>query len=325
MARGRSSRETRGGGARRVWLILGLVVFVVADGALVTGALAATHAHDYGAPHAIPTFSASVAAVATQTPSPTATKGSSTPGTTSASSDTVSAAPRILVAVSATEAWRSTRGDCSGPDAVLEHTTDGGATWSVASTAQYGIHTIAGLDANAALVRVVGGVGSVCTTAASQSYTAGRFWASYSLTTGNPAYLDAKTRSLALKVGVEKAPCAAPLTFAESSTGAAVLCTDGLYVQPKSAAWSPLAVPGALALAADGAGFTVAANRPSSCHGVAILTLATASAVGSTVRQLGCAPVADPTGVTIAQQSSALWMWAGSSVIVSADGGATWG
>ena len=81
---------------------------------------------------------------------------------------------------------------------------------------------------------------------------------------------------------------------------------------------------GALAVAGNGAGFTIAESRPATCHGVAIVSLASATADGSSARQLGCAPADDLSGVTIGQHDGTLWLWAGTSTRVSADGGATW-
>jgi hypothetical protein len=83
-------------------------------------------------------------------------------------------------------------------------------------------------------------------------------------------------------------------------------------------------VTGALAVAGNGAGFTIAATRAAECHGVEIVSLGSASTDASSVRKLGCAPADDLSGVTIGQQGGSLWLWAGTSTRVSADGGATW-
>jgi hypothetical protein len=304
-----------------------LAVFGIVDVALVGGALAVTQSQSHGKPSPIPTFSSNAIPSPTSTPSPDPAADGSGPSTASpVSADLSMPAPRMLSAVSATEAWRATPGSCSGAtNSVVEHTVDGGATWTAANTTHYGIRTVVAVDANSARARIVGGSGDSCTTGLFQSFTAGKFWAAYPLNTGTPDYIDPSTGALHLASGVEQAPCVAPLSVAESTAGAAVLCADGaLFGRATGASWAKLAVSGVLALASNGADFTIATAGTSTCTGISIGSLATVTPASATVTSVGCAQVTDAAGLTLAQRGSALWLWAGSSAQVSTDAGATW-
>lgn len=322
--RSQSDRSgSRSAGARRIWAVAGIAVFLLVDAALVAGALASNRPQTVGEAHPIPTFSSTLSPTPTPTPVSTPTP---TPPASAESPAAVAPAPRVLVAVSGTDAWRSSGGSCTGADAVVEHSTDGGVTWTAASTSRYSVHTVFAMDANTARARLVGGIGDGCTAGGVQTFTKGSFWAAYPLSSGAPDYVDPSSHQLQLSTGPEKAPCTAPLQVAENENGgsAAALCEDGLYVRAKTGSWKKAAVSDALALTVSGTGFTAAATGTGSCRGVGLVSVVASPDGAPDVTGTGCAEVTDTSQLAVAQSGTAVWLWAGSSVFVSNDSGATW-
>ncbi len=311
-------RPRRPAGYRRLWVAVWVVVFVLVDVALVVVALAATHSDVPRTHGPIPTFSSPPRA----TPTPTAT---STPTATATplATDTA-AAPRFLSALSATDAWRATPGSCSGADAVVEHSTDGGARWVIASTTRYAIHRVLALDGGATHTGVVGGVGDACTPRYYTTFTGGKFWAEYPDSLAGAVFIDPGNNALHLAASTVAAPCIAPLQIAKSSNGVAVLCTDVVFVRSAAASWVRLPMSGVLAVAASDSGYTLAVSGASGCSGVRIESLPSAVTAASSPTTVGCASLAETSQVTLAQHGSVLWLWSGMSVKVSTDAGATW-
>jgi hypothetical protein len=292
-------------------MIAGLVVFVLIDVALVAWAFTATHStpHQQAAP--IPTFSR-----VPETPRPTPT------ATATAPVASVTAAPRLLAAVNGTIAYRATRGSCTGADAVLERTADGGATWQALDTARDGIHTIARIyNVSDTRVSLVAGAGDDCSTQGFASFTGGRFWEPAD-DLGDQSYIDPDDpSSLHVASDTEAAPCAAPLQLAEGGDSTAVLCSDGVRVRSAQGEWQSAPMPGALAVAATDAGYDLAAAGVQGCAGVAIESF---SAQSPQPQLVGCAASATPDGATLAVSGTTVWLWSGTSVLTSSDGGASW-
>ncbi|MEO8908075.1 MAG: hypothetical protein ABI310_08365, partial [Microbacteriaceae bacterium] len=120
---------------RRTWIVVGIAAFLLVDVALAAWALSTTRANgDPSNPGPIPTFTN----MPTARPTPTATPTPIQPA--------AQAAPRLFAAVSATEAYRASPGSCTGPAAVLEKTTDAGATWAPQPTARYNFRTLLALS-----------------------------------------------------------------------------------------------------------------------------------------------------------------------------------
>ena len=301
--------------ARRLWAIIGICAFVLADIALVVWALYATH---HAAPSKlgpIPTFTNYPSTpTGTPTPVPTATPAASQ----------VTAAPRFLAAVSATEAYRATPGSCTGAGTVIEKTTDAGATWQPLNTTTYDFHTLMALyGATDSQLSAVTGTGDGCTTSAFSSFTGGQFWQQYPNNLATATYIDPADRStIHTAAGAEDAPCDGAVQIATTSNSTAVLCPGVIYVQPGAGAWSATNLAGALAITPSASGYTVAATGVAGCTGIELESLAVD---GSALRPLGCnASVTSPTAVTVAQSGSALWLWSGTTTAVSLNAGVTW-
>jgi len=306
----RSHPNPRTPSRRRTWAIIGIAAFLLVDVALVGWAVSASHPDVEAKPGPIPTF----------TNRPDTPAASATP--TTPATPTV-AAPRLLVAVSATEAYRATRGACTGGDTVFEKTTDGGATWQASKTGRYAFHTMLTLSgATDTHVSAVVGAGSSCAIGSYSSFTGGQFWQEYPDNLADANYIDPADRStLHLAGATQDAPCPAALQLATGTNSTAVLCADTVFTRAGNGVWASAAVPGVLALAPSDDGYTLAVAGVTGCSGVAIESLD----VGGTPAPVGCdAAVTSPAGVTLAQQGSNLWLWSGDTVAVSTDAGATW-
>jgi hypothetical protein len=133
-----SAGESRWGGRGVRWIAL-LGVLVLVDVGLIAAAVSSTQPRDRAEAGPIPTFSQEPGQDAT-TPSPSETPTQ----TASAPAVENEDAPQVfLSAVSATEAWRATSGDCAGTPARVERTTDGGETWG-AVTIPFDLRTVVG-------------------------------------------------------------------------------------------------------------------------------------------------------------------------------------
>jgi photosystem II stability/assembly factor-like uncharacterized protein len=239
----------------------------------------------------------------------------------------VQAAPRVLAAVSATEAYRATPGACSGGDTVIEKTTDAGATWTAEPIARYNFHTVLALaDAADSRVSAVVGAGANCTVGYFSSFTGGQFWQEYPANLGAANFVDPADRTkIHTEAGIEASPCPSALQLAVDDGSAAVLCADSVAVRAGQGEWATVPVSGALAITAGDSGYTVAASGVPGCAGVAIETITAAADAATQPTQVGCATgLADTSGLTLAQSGSELWLWSGSTVAVSHDAGATW-
>lgn len=309
-----TSHPARSRGRRRLWLIIGITAFLLVDIALVVWAVSTTRATDPAAAGPIPTFTNAPS----NRPTPTVT-----PTPAPAPAPTAVAAPRILAVVNATEAYRATRGVCTGGDAVVEKSTDAGATWATLPTTRYNFHTIMSLtDASDTHVAAVAGANANCAIGAYASFTGGQFWEQYPQNLPGSRYIDpADPATIHTDAGAQPSPCPAALQLAESGDTTAVLCEGTVALRAGQAAWTNVPVPGVLALAASDSGYTLAVSSVPDCAGVAIQSL---PLDGTQPAAVGCAPVTDPAGVTIARSGAELWLWSGTSVLISHDAGATW-
>lgn len=126
--------------------------------------------------------------------------------------------------------------------------------------------------------------------------------------------------------GVQPGPCGADVVDLApvSSTGAGLLCPDGrvLTTDDVAVSWDELAaVPGAVAVTDSGQGYLAAALGTQGCDGVQVVR-----AGPEAPEPLGCAPPPDEPGqVAISSAGDSVWVWAGDEVLVSGDGGRTWG
>ncbi|MFZ7086694.1 hypothetical protein [Curtobacterium sp. RRHDQ10] len=332
MSRRRGLRTLGGTLTRRtlLWVAIGVVALVVVDVVLVAVAVGRTAPGDHGRPGPIPTFTSEPAPASSGTPSATASSAvtpSATPSSSAsadAATDTTDAG-RVIAASSGTVAWRSTGGTCDGPDAVVERSTDGGATWKAVDLSGYAVHRVLSITTGSARTTVLAATGAGCITQSISTYTNGQFWAVDKDLSNAAAGLTHDGR-LQLAGGVVDAPCAGPRQVVQGSSATAVVCADALAWRHGSGSWVTVPLAGLRAVALNGASDTVARVGRPSCDGVSIESLATtAVTAASRTTVLGCAPVvASDGGVALAQSGASVWLWSGDEVLVSANGGAGW-
>jgi hypothetical protein len=252
------------------------------------------------------------------TPSP-----SSTPPT----EEKVALPTRLLVATSATSAWRATVGDCQ-TQGRIERSVNGGKSWRQATKATLGPIVRLGAEPNGDLY-AVGGSGKDCSIR----------YISYS-TTGEIAAQTATPRGIWFRNpknpdeihgpgSARTTPCKGQvLGLASLSTTEAFLaCMDGsLMVSSNSGrSWKKAdEVAGTMAVGA-GAGHFWVAGRGTNCDGIAVRSFALAA---GKLSRAGSRCTADlqltPGRIAIDGSDDAIWLLAGNKVQVSTDRGRTW-
>jgi hypothetical protein len=292
--------------------VIGAVLFLALDVVLIGFALNRDDAPSSDAtPGPIPTFGVP------RTPSPTPT-----PESTAAPA--ALAQPRYLVATSATTAWRASVGNCSGDDAVLESTVDGGVTWQTANPP--GVHQILNLSADAGSVSVVARIGAECSLDVLKSFTDGEFWNSDPSAVSGVTLLDPSDAGIVHTAdGPLRAPCSAAHQVQERDDALVVLCNDQLFESTGAAgAWLSVSVPSLLAIAPSDAGYTLAVADLPDCAGISVQTLPAPSGTAPPT-VVGCVTLQDPLSqVTISQSGSTVWLWNATQISTSGDDGATW-
>ncbi|WP_323749356.1 hypothetical protein [Curtobacterium sp. VKM Ac-1393] len=296
-----------------VWVAVLVVVLVVADVLLVALALSRTAPASNGTTGPVPTFSS------TPRPSPSATPGVSA---TADPAGMVAPGRRLLSAVDGREAWRASSGTCGGTDGVLEHTVDGGTTWTHVGLGA-GAGAILALRASTDGVSVVVGSGDDCAPTVRTSADDGRSW-----TDGAPGAAGAGIApdGLILSTGVVASPCADPAEAYEGQFTTAVVCADEVQWRSGTRAWVGVPFAGVRSLADDGNAYLVARVGATACSGVEIRSMPAAGVTPTTTTAVvGCAADADPDGaVALARAGGAVWLWSGGAVLVSDDGGTSW-
>lgn len=324
---GRLGRPSRPRGFRRAGVVVGAILFLLVDLALVAMAVGATQPRMNGTAGPIPTFTNGAASTPIPTPSPTATATDPNPPPpppSSAPIEAPAAAPRFLSAVSATVAWRATPGSCTGADAVIEHTADGGATWSAADTSTIGVRTVLYLSGGATSATIVGGIGDSCDPGFLGTFTSGRFWAPFPERMSEASYVGPDGHALHYAAAIQPAPCPAPQQITRRAEVTAVACSDSLNERAGAASWTTIAVPGLLSFTSSDSGYTAAVSGAEGCAGVAIVAFASPLQSGANPERVGCATAATPVGVTLSRTAASLWLWSGGRTFVSPDSGATW-
>lgn len=294
-----------------------VVVLVVVDVVLVTLALSRTAPESGGRPGPVPTFSSTPTSndLRSSSPRPSATSSPSA----AASADGGGA--RLLSAVDGVTAWRSTRSQCGGAT-VLERTTDGGVTWQQVDLdddvdAVYAIRALSGS------ISVVVGVGTDCEPAVRTSTDNGKTWKAGAVAAAGAAVTPA---GLFLKTGVAPSPCPDPREAFQGSYTTAIVCASGVVEwRQGSGVWIAVPVAGIESLTDAGNTYTVARSDVPGCAGISVGSLpAAAMTTSSTVSDVGCASAARGESPAISRAGQATWLWAGATVLVSEDGGATW-
>lgn len=237
---------------------------------------------------------------------------------------------RLIAAASETVAWRAVVGFCDAPG-TLEHTTDGGVTWSPQPVELGPIGRLKATSATA--VFAIGG-GVDCEPSFRFSNTSGSTFVTADNELPGSWYLLPGTRD-ALQAEVHGprgqviAPCptgVVDLAGLDTDRGA-LLCTDGAVhtTGDGGIGWTQVgAAPGGVAIAPTADGYLVGALREQ-CDGVTVLAVGNDGA-GLEDEDPTCAPVpvGSPGQVALASAGSALWVWSGDGLARSLDGGATW-
>lgn len=314
----RSAGESMGGG-RGVWWFALLGVLVLVDVGLIVAAVSSTQPRAQAEAGPIPTFSQEpIKDVVTPPPSETPTPSASS---SAAGSDST---PQVfLSAVSETEAWRATSGDCAGTPARVERTTDGGATWD-AVTLPFDLRTVVALIAGSERTSVYGGVGDDCGLGYWSSFTAGEFWKEYPSDATGVAYLDRASSTVVSSSEVSPAPCDAPRRVLVQGASTMVVC-DGLLEIGGSAGWTPVTVPGVFDATLATSVYLLVLRDVERCDGVAVATVATPLSEGVEPTRVGCVSGADAAGATaVTRVGDVVWLSSADRSWVSTDGGVTW-
>ena len=313
----RSAGESMGGG-RGVWWFALLGVLVLVDVGLIVAAVSSTQPRAQAEAGPIPTFSQEpIKDVVTPPPSETPTP---TASSSAAGSDSTSQV--FLSAVSATEAWRATSGDCAGTPARVERTTDGGATWD-AMTLPFDLRTVVALSAGSERTSVYGGVGDSCALQYWSSFTGGEFWKEYPSDAIGVAYAD--QTAVRLSDGSVPAPCASPTRVLSQGSNAIVACPDILEARTGTGDWLAINVPGLQDVAASEAGYLLAVGGDDGCDGIVVQSVTTPITADSAPNPVGCAASAPAVeGVALSRSGKTVWLLAGGKSFVSTDEGQTW-
>lgn len=302
------TRGVRTRNRRTALIAIGITLFLVLDVALVLWAINANRPDPSAQPAPIPTFGV----YEPPTPTPTATVPA------------VVAAPRLLTVASGDVAWRSIAGACPSPSAVVEATTDRGATWSAITVP--GANRVLGLEGvDASQLRVVAATDNGCEVTLSESFTAGQFFERYPDRLGDAVYLDsADPKVVHVRGAVSTAPCSV-LQLASTDQATGGVCADELIQLAAGAtSWDRVSVPGLLSAAPrEGGGYTLARAGAEGCEGIAIESIAGSIAQSQPVR-VGCVADTAPSEVTLAARGASVWLWSGTTTRVSSDGGANW-
>lgn len=296
-----------------VWVAAVVAALVIIDVTLVALALARTAPASHGTVGPVPTFSSASLPSVSPTPLGTATAGPAamvTPGR------------HLLSAVDAKEAWRASSGTCGGAAGVLEHSVDGGVTWTRTGLGA-ATGAVLGLRADATGVAVVLGSGSACAPTVRTSADDGRTWRTGSAGTAGAGI---GPDGLILSTGTIASPCSDPTDAYEGEFTTAVVCADEVQWRSGNGAWVRVPLNGVGSIADDGDAYLVARTGVPGCAGAEIRSMPAVAVTSATKTTLvGCAAAADPNGaLALARTSSTVWLWSGDGVLVSADGGVTW-
>ena len=298
-----------------VWAAVIVVVLVVIDVVLVALALARTAPSSNGTPGPVPTFSSAPRSPGSATAKPSVTATADPAGM-------VAPGRRLLFAVDGREAWRASSGVCDGTDGVLEHTVDGGTTWTSVGLAA-GAGAVLALRAGTDSVSVVIGTGDDCEPTVRTSVDDGRSWKDGA---AGVAGAGVGPDGLILSTGTVASPCADPVEAYEGEFTTAVVCADEVQWRSGDGDWVGVPLVGARSLADDGDSYLVARVGAAACAGAEIRSLPAVGVTPATKSTVvGCAAEADPDGaLVVARADAAVWLWSGAEVLTSSDGGATW-
>jgi photosystem II stability/assembly factor-like uncharacterized protein len=227
-------------------------------------------------------------------------------------------------------AWRARTGECGGAP-VLQRTADAGATWTDYTVDLIDVGALLQLEAVSEVrVRALAGTGDNCVPLPIESYTMGVFWERPSTPTALWQSSAGGGGAVSGPTGEVPTPCRAVAALASRSAGeAAVVCTDGSLqvTEDGGGTWAaPLTDRSAAAVAGTDSGYTVAVLDDDRCDGLGLVAVRLAAA--STTRDgsfLSCLDSSTTSPVVMSAARAAVWVWVGEEVLVSRDGGRSWG
>lgn len=302
-------------------MVFGLILALVATGALVTVALGRTQPQV--AAGATPPPGASAAPVAAPGASPAPAGSTAPPAAVPAN--------RYLSALNDQVAWRSYGGSCPANPTGVESTTNRGANWRgfdvATGTQSAGVLRLEASGPDLTYL-ITQRVTANCAPQYVGTYTAGAAFEAYPARTATTWFLLPSDRAtVQTPKGPAPSPCRAVAIATRSETEAALLCADATVRRTKDAGatWDAgLSVPGAAALDDTPGGYVIGVAGQPGCAGVQLRTIGKAATAGEGAT-VGCFKAQfQPGDVAVSAGGTAIWVWAGASLGVSLDGGASW-
>lgn len=233
-------------------------------------------------------------------------------------------ATRQLVAVDGDVAWRSTLASCGQGAAIVERTVDGGDSWTATDLDVESVVRLRATDARSAFVV---GVDQGCQTALATTSDGGETWGRADVNLSATWFLAPTDRTLVVGPrGEAPVPCpggAIDLAAVDVQRGA-VLCQDGsLAVSTDGGrSWATTgSVAGARAIAQNGSTYAVATFE-GPCDALSVYGVNSDGEVQGA--PLACAPVTTAADVAVSISDDLLWVWSGTELAISQDGGQTW-
>lgn len=227
---------------------------------------------------------------------------------------------RALAVVDEQVAWRAERGDCD-TQAVIEVTTDGGATWTPTQPVTTEGREVLWLWAqDESYAQAAVSAGDDCELTGIHTFTSGDFWNLSPDSLELASFIDS-AGALVTPRGFAP-PCDGLVDFAESEDELAVLCADGsIHRTADGSTWAQTSVEGALAFTRADDSYLIAVHDAPSCGGVALVTVPVPSlgdgAVASKPR--ACLTGAKDLGATVVSANgNSVWLWSGSESAVHA-------
>jgi hypothetical protein len=235
---------------------------------------------------------------------------------------------RLLVATSATQAWRATVGDCQTRGRV-ERSDDGGKSWREAAKATLGPIVQLGVERNGNLY-AVGGADRDCSVRYVSYSTAGVIAAQ----TVNPQgiwFRDPKDPYEIRGPGSARGtPCHRQRVVgiaSLSTTEALLVCTDGSVMVSSNSgrSWKKAdEFVGTMAVGGGDGRYWLAGRGPN-CDGIAVTPVSLAAEKLSRGGSRCAAGLQlTPGQISVDGGGKAIWLWAGDRVQVSTDLGRTW-
>lgn len=311
------SWQERLGSRRRVLIIVGLALFLVADVVLVGLALTANgRSTDTPTQRPLPTFGTS----ATATPEP-----SEEPAAAESTG-------RFLLAGSTNVLWRATEGTCDVP-AVVERSTDAGVTWAVLPTGTaMDLRIVHALTATGPdELQLVGAAGADCSVGGFASTDAGDTWSAAPDLPTTVAYETTPAPDGSTAVVLDGQPVAAPCPAVEvltANTDRTVVACSAVLAEwdATTGSWTAIPFAGIHAVDVDAEQILFAARGVPGCTGLGVLRVSGSILTsGSATENVGCVADADvsaPAAMSAIEGTS--WLWVGDAVLRSTDGGGSW-